>query len=704
MEKTAAKERIDFLCTEIERHNRLYYEADAPEISDADYDVLFRELQQLEEQYPDLKTAGSPTLKVGAGPSQGFSEVHHKEPMLSLDNAMSVEEVKDFIWKIKNKLIELKGSAYDIEMVAEPKIDGLSCSLRYENHKLVQAATRGDGYVGEDITANVMTIGDIPKILPPNAPEVLEIRGEVYISDVDFVKFTEQQEHAGEKKPANPRNAAAGSLRQLNPEITASRPLKFFGYAWGDVSRPFASTQWEARQNLAIWGFKLNEPARIVKGIEEITSYFDEIESNRASLGFSIDGVVYKVNDLSLQQRLGFVDRAPNWAIAHKFPPERAHTRIKKISISLGRMGTLTPVAELEPVNVGGVWVSRATLHNQDEISRKDFREGDLVIVQRAGDVIPQVVSTELEKRPMDSVPFVFPTECPACGNKVTRNETEAAWTCKAGLNCHGQILERLKHFVSRNAFDIETLGGKNIELFFNEGLIKTPADIFRLEQTLSPRDLFSTSTSQIVPLQDRSGWGETSAKKLFEAIRAKRDISFERFLFSLGISLIGETLSKKIARQFVHFTALQESIDKANCGDKDEKDHLKSICGDIASNNLLDFFKDTFSRAVVTDLLSVLTIQSPNIVSSTNKPLSGKIVVFTGELNTMTRSEAKTRAEALGAIVGSSVTQKTDFVVAGEKAGSKLKKAITFGIRIYSESEWKGISDGKFVLDKDIR
>ncbi len=700
MDKTAAKERIESLRKEIERHNRLYYENDNPEITDAEYDDLFRELQQIERQFPELKIPDSPTITVGAAPSQGFSEVHHKEPMLSLDNAMSVEEVKDFIWKIKNKIKELKGSADDIEMVAEPKIDGLSCSLRYENHKLVQAATRGDGYVGEDVTANVMTIGDIPKLLPPDAPDVLEVRGEVFISDADFVKFVEQQDQAGEKRPANPRNAAAGSLRQLNPEVTASRPLKFFSYAWGDVSRPFASTQWEARQCLANWGFKLNEPARIINGIEEITSYFDEIENNRSSLGFSIDGVVYKVNDFLLQQRLGFSGRAPIWAIAHKFLPERAHTHINKISISLGRMGTLTPVAELEPVNVGGVWVSRATLHNQDEIARKDFREGDLIIVQRAGDVIPQVVSVELEKRPLDSVPFSFPTECPACGNKVTRDETEAAWVCTAALSCPAQTLERLKHFVSRNAFDIETLGGKNVELFFKEGLIKTPADIFRLEQNLSSKDLFSITTTDILPLQDRDGWGETSAKKLFDAIRTKREISFERFLFSLGISLIGETLSKKIARQFVFFLNLEQSIDKAIHGDIDEQEHLKSICGAIASTNLLNFFKDSFSRSVVTDLLSLLTIISPNISTSTNKPLSGKTIVFTGELSTMTRSEAKTRAELLGAIVGSTVTQKTDFVVAGEKAGSKLKKATALGVKIYSETEWKGISDGRLDVE----
>ena len=524
-EKQATRE-LAKLAALIAHHDRLYEEA-RPEITDAEYDELRKRNEEIEARFPQRIRADSPSKRVGYIPASGFRKVRHSIPMLSLGFVYTTEGIDDFIGGIRNFIIDLKDKSVQFDFVAEAKVDGVSCALRYEKHRLTQAATRGDGQVGEDVTANAMTIADVPKMLPHIAPDVIEIRGEVYMTDREFLQLNEQLERSGEKTFANPRNAAAGSLRQIDPKMTASRPLRFFAYAWGEVSHSFAKTQWEARSHLTKWGFKLNEPSRIVRNIEDIKVYYEEIESKRSSLGFSIDGVVYKVNRLDLQERLGFKNRSPRWAIAHKFSPERAQTHIKSIPVSVGRMGTLTPIAELEPVNVGGVLVSRATLHNQDEIERKDFRVGDLIIVQRAGDVIPQVVSVLINKRPYDAEPFMFPDHCPSCNSKAVRQVGEADWTCTASLICQAQSLERLTHFASRNAFDIEGLAEQTIKTFLNEGLLQSPADIFRLKEKLSPSDIFSSKKSgkeRPLPLQEREGWGplfrQISYLKLLEGVR----------------------------------------------------------------------------------------------------------------------------------------------------------------------------------------
>ncbi len=540
-------------------HDRLYEDAE-PEITDAEYDALRIRNSKIEKLFRHLVRRDSPSNKVGAPPSEKFQKIRHEIPMLSLGNAFSFEDIENFLDGIRSFIIELKDPSIPIEIVGEPKVDGVSCSLRYEKNKLAFGATRGDGIEGEDVTKNVMTIHDIPIKLPPTAPEIVEIRGEIYMTDEEFLKFNEGQEERGEKIFANPRNAAAGSLRQLNPKITASRPLRFFGYAWGDISEPIGATQWEARERIISWGFKLNKPAKILNNIDEIKQYYEEIQSERSGFGFSIDGVVYKINRIDLQERLGFISRSPRWAIAHKFSPEKGKTHIRDIKIQVGRVGSLTPIAELEPLNIGGVLVSRATLHNQDEIEKKDFRKGDLVIVQRAGDVIPQVVSVVLTERPKDAKPYKFPEKCPVCNSATVREQFESVRYCTGGLYCPAQSLERLKHFVSRNAFDIEGLGEKNIEMFYNEGLVKDPTDIFKLEERLSKRDLDFNSTETIVPLEEREGWGIKSANNLFRAIRDRKKISFDRFLYALGMKHIGETTAKIIARNYLSFMAFMQS------------------------------------------------------------------------------------------------------------------------------------------------
>jgi DNA ligase (NAD+) len=613
--------------------------------------------------------------------------------MLSLTFVYAFEKVGDFIQSIRDFIIELKDPSVQFDLVAEPKIDGVSCSLRYKNHRLIQAATRGDGHVGEDVTANVMTIDDIPKRLPYNAPDLIDIRGEVYMTDNDFIKLNKQQERSNERPFANPRNAAAGSLQQLDPKITASRPLRFFAYAWGETSRIFAKTQWEARGHLALWGFKLNNPSRVVN-LEEIKAYYDEIESTRSSLGFSIDGVVYKVNRLDFQERLGFISRSPRWAIAHKFSPERAQTHIKSISISVGRMGALTPIAELEPVNIGGVLVSRATLHNQDEIDRKDFRVGDLVIVQRAGDVIPQIVSVVIDKRPLDAESFVFPNRCPSCNSEAIRQLGEADWICTASLTCPDQALERLKHFVSRAAFDIEGLGERNIETFLNEGLLQSPADIFRLEEKLSPADIFSSTKSgkeRPLPLQEREGWGPVSANKLFEAIRKRKTIPLDRFIYALGINQVGEATAKLLARKYISFSKFKKALEVAQDRKSDEYKELEKIngIGPIVADKIISFFSDSHNGAIIKDIASQIEVADFAIPETFSSELAGKTIVFTGTLEKMTRSEAKAKAESLGAIVVSDVSSKTDYVIAGQSAGSKVKKAKDLGINVLTETEW---------------
>ena len=557
-----------------------------------------------------------------------------------------------------------------------------------------QAATRGDGQVGEDVTEDARTIEEIPKVLPSSAPDLIEIRGEVYMTDNDFIRLNMQQEASGEKIFANPRNAAAGSLRQLDPRITASRPLRFFGYAWGEVSRSFAETQWEARKRLASWGFKLNEPSRIVSNLEEIKAYYEEMESKRSSLGFSIDGVVYKVNRIDLQEKLGSRDREPRWAIAQKFSPEKGQTHIKDISISVGRMGALTPIAELEPVNIGGVLVSRATLHNQDEIERKDFRVGDLVIVQRAGDVIPQVVSVLIDQRPPDAKPFVFPARCPSCKSEAIRGPGEAVWICIASLRCPAQLLERLIHFASRDAFDIEGLGEKNIELFFKEGLLKSPADIFRLEERLGPSRIPPTErrgAERLTPLQEREGWGPVSANKLFEAIRRRKEISLDRFIYALGINQVGEATAKLLARNYVSLKDFLAAMKAAQNKESEEYKHLESIdgIGKIVAKKILAFFADRQNFSIVEDIISQVEVTDYEVSRRTTSQLARKTIVFTGTLETMTRSEAKAKAESLGAVVAGDVSSKTNYVIAGPGAGSKAQKAKELGIPMLSEAEW---------------
>jgi DNA ligase (NAD+) len=691
-EKQAVKELAEL--AELIAHHDLLYEEARPELTDAEYDELRKRNEGIEARFPHCIRADSPSKRVGYIPPSGFKKVRHSVSMLSLDFVYTFEKIGDFIDRIRHFIIDLKDPSVQFDFVAEPKVDGVSCSLRYENHKLIQAATRGDGQVGEDITANAMTIANIPKILPPDSPNLIEIRGEVYINDKDFISLNEQQKRTGEKSFANPRNAAAGSLRQLDPKITASRPLRFFAYAWGEVSRPFAKKQWEARNYLFSWGFKLNEPSRLVKNLDEIKSYYEEIESKRSRLGFSIDGVVYKVNRLDLQKRLGFKNRSPQWAIAHKFSPEKAQTHIRSISISVGRMGTLTPIAELEPVNVGGVLVSRATLHNQDEIERKDFRIGDLVIVQRAGDVIPQVVSVLINKRPSDAEPFIFQDHCPSCNSKTVRQVGEADWTCTASLICPAQSLERLTHFASRNAFDIEGLAEQNIKTFLNEGLLQSPADIFRLEEKLAPSDMFSfkdKDKKRPLPLQEREGWGPVSANKLFEAIKRRKKISLDRFIYALGINQVGEATSKLLARKYISFSKFKKAIEAAQDRKSDYYQELEKIngIGPIVADNIISFFSDSHNGAIIKDIVTQIEVVDFALPKAFSSELAAKTIVFTGILEKMTRSEAKAKAESLGAIVVGDVSSKTDYVIAGQSAGSKVKKAKDLGIHVLTEAEW---------------
>ena len=691
-EKQAVKELAEL--AELIAHHDLLYEEARPEITDAEYDELRRRNEDIESRFPHLIRSDSPSQRVGYIPASGFRKVRHSVPMLSLGFVYTAEEIDDFIDDIRNFIIDLKDASVQFDFVAEPKVDGVSCALRYDKQRLTQAATRGDGQVGEDVTTNAMTIDDVPKMLPHSAPDLIEVRGEVYMTDREFLQLNEQLERSGNKTFANPRNAAAGSLRQIDPKITASRPLRFFAYAWGEVSHSFAKTQWEARSHLTKWGFKLNEPSRLVKNIEEIKTYYEEVESMRSRLGFSIDGVVYKVNRLDLQERLGFKNRSPRWAIAHKFSPEKAQTHINSISISVGRMGTLTPIAELEPVNVGGVLVSRATLHNQDEIERKDFRVEDLIVVQRAGDVIPQVVSVIIDKRPLDAVPFVFPAQCPSCNSKAVRHIGDADWTCTASLTCPAQTLERLKHFTSRNAFDIEGLAERTIETFFNEGLLKSPADIFRLEEKLAPADIFAfgkREQERFLPLQEREGWGAVSANKLFEAIRKRKKISLDRFIYALGINQVGEVTAKLLARSYTSLAEFRKKIDAAQNRESKEYEHLGSIngIGPIVADKIVTFFSEPHNISIIDDIISQIEVTDFEVSHAQTSQLTGKTIVFTGTLEKMTRSEAKAKAESLGAIVVGDVSSKTDYVIAGQSPGSKVKKAKDLGIHVITEAEW---------------
>ena len=671
----------DELADALHAHNTAYYQDDAPMVSDAEYDALFQKLVALEAAFPELKTEDSPTQKVGAAPSQGFAKIRHAIPMLSLGNAFDDEDVAEFLTRIRRFLSI--GDDEPLEIVGEPKIDGLSVSLRYENGVFVRGATRGDGAEGEDITANLRTIDDIPEKLAGNAPGIAEIRGEVYLPKSAFRVLNETQQANDAKIFANPRNAAAGSLRQLDSAITAQRPLRMFAYSWGEFSADVADSQWEFLETVSNWGFQTNPISRLCTTLEEVLRLYQDIGEQRAQLDYDIDGVVYKVNRIDLQRRLGFVSRAPRWAIAHKFPAEQATTILKGIDIQVGRTGSLTPVARLEPVTVGGVVVSNATLHNEDEIARKDVRIGDTVVIQRAGDVIPQVVRPVLEKRPQGAVPYAFPTTCPVCGSEAVRDVDEAVRRCTGGLICSAQSVERLKHFVSRNAFDIEGLGAKNITAFHKDGLVNGPADIFRLKEK---RDL----------LLEREGWGEQSVDNLLTAIDERRKIGLDRFIYALGIRQIGQATARLLARTYGTVDAWRKAMADSQDRTGEAYQDLLNIDGIGASvaEDLLAFVHEDHNRQVLDDLEDLLEIEAFAAPSS-DSTLSGKTIVFTGTLEKMTRSEAKARAESLGAKVSGSVSSKTDLLVAGPGAGSKAKKAAELGIETIDEDGWIALSQG---------
>ncbi len=681
-----ARYRHGELVRQIRQHDKLYYQKDKPEISDAEYDRLRLELEKIEAEHPDLITPDSPSQTVGAAPSSGFRKVKHSTPMLSLSNAFSEEDLNDFLVRVR-RFLGMKDDAA-LEILAEPKIDGLSCSLRYEKRRLVLAATRGDGTEGEDITANVRMIKDVPQELPKDTPDILEVRGEIYMRRDDFMALNKKQAEVGKQVFANPRNAAAGSVRQLDSKITKTRPIHFFGYSLGEISASIAKTQNDIRKKLADWGFAEAKPFRVCKDLAALMKYYEEVGTLRAELDYEIDGVVYKVNDLGLQERLGFVSRAPRWATAHKFPAERAVTVLNAIDIQVGRTGTLTPVARLEPITVGGVVVSNATLHNEDEIERKDVRIGDHVVVQRAGDVIPQIVEVLKDKRSGKEKKFKYPDKCPECGSLAIREEGEVAKRCTGGLICPAQAKERLKHFVSRLAFDIEGLGEKIIEEFWEKELIKSPADIFRLEKK---------SKSLEPPLEEWEGWGEKSVEKLFTSIENRKTISLDRFIYALGIRQVGEATAKKLAVNYTSIENLRSEIKKAQKRESENFQNLVSIedIGPSVADDLLGFFAEEHNIEVLNDLVKILSIQPYERPDTSGSPVAGKTVVFTGTLTQLTRQEAKAGAERLGAKVAGSVSAKTDYVVAGEDAGSKLKKARELNVAILTEEEWLKLIKG---------
>lgn len=679
-----AKAELKRLAKEITEHDERYHGQDAPTISDAEYDALRKRNAALEDRFPELVLASSPSKRVGAAPQEKFGKVQHRVPMLSLGNAFEDGDVAEFLGRVR-RFLNLP-EATEIEVTAEPKIDGLSISLRYENGKLVQAATRGDGAEGENVTANVKTIDDVPEKLTGKAPAVLEVRGEIYMSHKDFAKLNEKQSEDGEKIFANPRNAAAGSLRQLDSSITASRPLRFFAYAWGEAPELPGDTQWDVVMGFKKLGFPVNPLMKLCRSSEELLAHYRSIEERRADLGYDIDGVVYKVNRLDWQARLGFVSRSPRWAIAHKFAAEKATTVLEGIDIQVGRTGALTPVARLKPVTVGGVVVSNATLHNEDEIARKDLRIGDTVTVQRAGDVIPQIVAVIVEKRPRGAVPYEFPRVCPACGSHAEREERDTGKTdvvrrCTGGLICPAQRVERLKHFASRNAFDIEGLGDKIIEEFYHDGLIQSPSDIF----TLAVRNERS-----LKKLKDREGWGEASVKKLFDAIDQRRSIALDRFIFALGIRHVGDTTARVLARSYGSAEHFRDQMIAASHRNEEAWNELNALdgIGAVVDEAITQFFGEGHNIEVVNELLKHVT-PAPLAAVAASSPVSGKTVVFTGALEMMTREEAKSMAERLGAKVAGSVSKKTDLLVAGPGAGSKLKEAEKHGVEVIDEAEW---------------
>lgn len=676
--------------------NKQYHTDDAPEIDDASYDALKRRNVSIEVLFPSLKRADSPSDQVGAPVAEGFQKTKHAQQMLSLGNAFTDDDVADFDRRIR-KFLGI-GETDPLTYTAEPKIDGLSLSLRYEQGKLTQAVTRGDGSVGENVTQNALTISDIPQIIS-GAPDIFEVRGEVYMSTSAFANLNARQVENGGKTFANPRNAAAGSMRQLDPAITESRPLRFFAYAWGEISAPFADTQSNAITALSDFGFVTNPLTQTCETPSDLIAHYQMIEAARPTLGYDIDGVVYKVDDLALQKRLGFRSTTPRWAIAHKFPAELAWTRLNQIEIQVGRTGALSPVARLEPVTVGGVVVSNATLHNEDYIAGvggdgtairegRDIRVGDWVQIYRAGDVIPKIKDVDLTKRPSNSEAFNFPTNCPECGSIAFREDGDAVRRCTGGLICPAQAVEKLKHFVSRGAFDIDGLGAKQVEQFYADGWIATPSDIFTL------RARFGQGLQQ---LENREGWGAKSAAKLFDAIDDKRIIPFRKVLFSLGIRHVGDAGAGLIAGYFGKWSDMETALTSATIGEGPIWDGLLSIdgVGAVMATSLVTAFQNDAERALIDRLIAELTVEDAVQVGTVDSPVAGKTVVFTGTLEKMSRAEAKARAETLGAKVSGSVSAKTDLLVAGPGAGSKATKAATLGIEVIDEDAWLALIDG---------
>ena len=697
-----AGKELDRLAREIAEHDRRYHGEDAPTIPDADYDALRRRNAEIEERFPLLVRPDSPSHRVGVRASEKFGKVMHRVPMLSLDNAFSDEDVGDVLGRVRRFLGLKEDEA--VPVTAEPKIDGLSASLRYENGVLVQGATRGDGSEGEDITANLRTISDIPLRLKGKPPKVLEVRGEVFMTHKAFEALNKRQEKDGKPTYANPRNSAAGSVRQLDPSITAGRTLNFFAYTWGEISDLPADTQLGMVEKFESYGFAVNPLMKRCDSLEAMLKVYRDIESKRARLGYDIDGVVYKVDSLKLQERLGFVSRSPRWAIAHKFPAEQAETVLEDIEIQVGRTGKLAPVARLKPVTVGGVVVSNATLHNEDQIARLDVRIGDTVVIQRAGDVIPQVVTVLTDKRPRNAKPYKFPDTCPICGSHAVREVDEKTGKvdvdrrCTGGLICDAQTVERLKYFVARDAFDIEGLGGTMIELFHDKGLLKEPADIFAL--TEKPAKVAKALSEHRAALSEerRGAEGKEPAKKakkeegegklvenLMAAIEQRRTIGLDRLINALGIRHVGETTARLIARHYRSIEAFLEGMGADNA--LEELQHIEGI-GGVVAEAIHDFFAEKHNRDALKRLLAWLTV-TPMAAAAKNSPVSGKTVVFTGTLEKMTRQEAKARAEALGAKVSGSVSAKTDIVVAGPGAGSKLKEAQKHNVQVMDEEAW---------------
>jgi DNA ligase (NAD+) len=681
------------LAEEIAAHDRRYYQEDAPTVSDAEYDRLRQRYAAIEARFPQLRTLDSLTQRVGAAPSARFAKVRHAVPMLSLDNAFADDDVVDFVGRIR-RFLRL-GEDEEIVFSAEPKIDGLSMSLRYEGGELVTAATRGDGSEGEDVTANIRTLQDVPQRLEGRGvPAVCEVRGEVYMTKAAFLELNRKQAEAGKQLYVNPRNTAAGSLRQLDPAITASRPLGFFAYSWGEMSAMPADTQSGMVRWFASCGFKTNPLATVAHSLEALLKFHREIEAQRATLDYDIDGVVYKVDRIDWQERLGFVSRNPRWAIAHKFPAEQATTVVKEIEIQIGRTGALTPVAKLEPVTVGGVVVQNATLHNEEEIKRLDVRKGDTVTIQRAGDVIPQVLGVVLEKRLRDAKPYKFPTKCPCPLHTDVVRETIAGGAEGARARCTGefacpyQALGHLEHFVSRRAFDIDGLGEKQIAFFYEQGWVKEPADIFTLRERNGK--LVLQGTDDKIRLEDVEGFGETSVRNLFDAIEARREIPLERFIYALGIRHVGETTAVALARGYGSWEAFHDACLRLAKGDAEATEEMDALdqIGNTVIESLGTYFSETHNRRRIERLAAQVRIRDA-AKPRADSPVAGKTVVFTGTLEKMTRDEAKASAERLGAKVSASVSKKTDYVVAGPGAGSKLAEAKKLGVAVLTEDEW---------------